>query len=90
MIQEILSAALNSGLWAALFCMLFFYQLRDSKEREKKYVATIDSLADSLKLLHGVDEKCREIIADCNQIKDDCTEIKVQCTEIKRGINDEF
>ena len=41
--------ALNSGLWAMLFVGLFITQMRDSKAREEKYQALVESLAEKLK-----------------------------------------
>lgn len=58
--EEILKAALESGLWAVLFCVLLLYQLRDGRARESKYRETIASLIDKLNVLEevrqGVDE----------------------------------
>ena len=49
--------ALANGLWCALFVFLFFYQLRDSKTREEKYVSIIEDLSESFKTVHEIDEK---------------------------------
>lgn len=52
--EDILGAALESGLWAALFCVLLAYLLRDSRVREQKYRDTIDSLMRGLGVLDEV------------------------------------
>ena len=52
--EDILRAALESGLWAALFCVLLAYLLRDSRVREQKYRDTIDSLMRGLGVLDEV------------------------------------
>ncbi|MCI8487264.1 MAG: hypothetical protein HFE36_00965 [Clostridia bacterium] len=52
--EDILRAALESGLWAALFCVLLAYLLRDSRVREQKYRDTIDSLMRGLSVLDEV------------------------------------
>ena len=54
---DILKLALANGLWCALFVFLFFYQLRDSKTREEKYVSIIEDLSESFKTVHEIDEK---------------------------------
>ena len=80
---EILAAALNSGLFAALFCFLFIFQLKDSKEREKKYNKTISALLNGLKNISGVDEKCLKIESDIKAIRGDCADIKTDTAAIK-------
>ncbi len=47
--SEIMSYALESGIWATLFCFLFLYMLKDSRNREKKYTLTIESRCTQLK-----------------------------------------
>lgn len=42
---EILKAALNQGIWAALFVVLLFYVLRTSNEREKRLIECVDRLS---------------------------------------------
>ena len=49
--ESILQMATEYGIWAALFVLLFFKQLKESKTREEKYQATIESLADKLKMI---------------------------------------
>ena len=46
--------ALNSGLWAMLFVGLFITQMRDSKAREEKYQALVESLAEKLKIVEEI------------------------------------
>lgn len=72
MIEEIIRLAISNGLWAALFCLLFIYQLKDSSSREKKYVATIDSLSQGLKGTEQTAAECRLIREDLKEIKEDC------------------
>lgn len=60
--EEILKAALESGLWAALFCVLLLYQLRDGRARECKYRQTIDALIGRLGVLDGVATDVRETL----------------------------
>ena len=49
--ESILEMATQSGIWAVLFVVLFYKQIKESKEREDKYQSTIDALADKLKML---------------------------------------
>ena len=62
--EQIWETALNSGLWAMLFVGLFITQMKDSKAREEKYQALVDSLAEKLKLVE-------EIKLDINEIKNE-------------------
>lgn len=59
--NEIFELALANGLWAVLFLWLFFYQIKDSRKREEKFMAIIDSLADSLEVVHSLDLKMDNI-----------------------------
>ena len=54
--EQIWEQALNSGLWAMLFVGLFITQMRDSKAREEKYQALVDSLAEKLKIVEVIKE----------------------------------
>lgn len=54
--EQIWDLALNSGLWAMLFVGLFITQMRDSKAREEKYQALVDSLAEKLKVVEVIKE----------------------------------
>ena len=54
--EQIWETALNSGLWAMLFVGLFITQMRDSKAREEKYQALVDSLAEKLKIVEEIKE----------------------------------
>jgi hypothetical protein len=68
MVNEILNMALGNGIWAALFCLLFFYQLKDSRNREKSYLSAIDGLMSRLEDLKFVEAKCMEIKEDTEMI----------------------
>ncbi len=74
--SEIMSYALESGIWATLFCFLFLYMLKDSRNREKKYTLTIESLCTHLNNLSSVLEMCQLIRDDCEDIKADAEKIK--------------
>lgn len=54
--QEIMSVVISNGIFAILFVLLFFYQLRDSKKREEKYQQTIEELSKSLGVVHEIKE----------------------------------
>ena len=61
--EQIWETALNSGLWAMLFVGLFITQMKDSKAREEKYQALVDSLAEKLKIVEVIKEDI-DIIKD--------------------------
>lgn len=44
-IQAIIEAALQQGIWAALYIYLFFRMLKENAAREEKYQAMIDQLS---------------------------------------------
>lgn len=47
-IQTIMEAALQQGIWAALYIYLFFRMLKENAAREEKYQAMIDSLSTNI------------------------------------------
>ncbi len=51
---SILEVALSQGIWAALYIYLFFRMLKENKQREDKYQATIDRL--SGKIEQGIED----------------------------------
>ena len=88
MFGEIMSLAIGNGLWAALFCLLFLYQLKDSRSREKKYTATIGSLTKSLGDFKGMKKDCQSIKEDCEAIRVDCGVIKAEGGKALEGIGE--
>ena len=52
--EQVWNVATQSGIWAMLFVSLFFIQIKDSKTREEKYQATIETLADKLKMISDI------------------------------------
>lgn len=59
--ENILQIATESGIWAVLFVVLFYKQMKESKTREEKYQETIESLADKLKMIADIKEDVTEI-----------------------------
>ena len=47
-LSTILKAALEQGIWAALYIYLFFRMLSENKAREDKYQAIIDRLSGNI------------------------------------------
>ena len=54
--EKIFNLAISNGIWAVLFLVLLFFQLKDSKERETKYQKTIENLGKSLQIINDVKE----------------------------------
>lgn len=52
-ISKILELAVGQGIWAALYIYLFFRMLKENKEREDRYQATIDRLSGNIE--DGID-----------------------------------
>lgn len=53
-IQTIMEAALQQGIWAALYIYLFFRMLKENAAREEKYQAMIDRL--STNIAEGIED----------------------------------
>ena len=67
--EKIFNLAISNGIWAVLFLILLFFQLKDSKKREEKYQKTIDALGNSLRVV--------------TEIKDDVEDIKIELKKLK-------
>lgn len=52
---------ISNGIFACLFVWLLFYQLKDSSNREKKYMSIIDKLSSQLDVIEDVKEDVKEI-----------------------------
>lgn len=59
--QEIMSVVISNGIFAILFVLLFFYQLKDSKQREAKYQKTIEELTKHIGIIEGIKEDVEEL-----------------------------
>ena len=59
--DEILTLAIENGLWAVLFLGLFIFVIRDSSNREKKYQKTIKDLTENLGIVKHIKEDVDEI-----------------------------
>ena len=60
--DQIVEYMAANGVWALLFLGLLVYQLKDSKKREEKYTATINSLTEGLGALEGIKQDIKSII----------------------------
>lgn len=85
--EEIVSMIVANGLWAALFCVLLGYELRDSRKREARYTLTITSLSERLSEVGDVKSDTEIIKSDTSVIRADVEEIKadVKAKPARRG-----
>jgi len=67
--EKIFNLAISNGIWAVLFLVLLFFQLKDSKEREIKYQKTIENLGKSLDIINEVKEDVAVIKEEISKIK---------------------
>ena len=71
--EQIINLAISNGLFAVLFLALLIYQLRDSRNREKRYQDTIVKLGHALEIVQSVKhdvEEIKEILHTKNNKKD--------------------
>ena len=59
--DEIFSVAITNGLFACLFVALLVYELKDSRQREKKYQSMIESLASRMSSIETIKDDIEEI-----------------------------
>lgn len=91
--NEALNIAISNGIFATLFVCLLVYELKDSRNREKKYQGTIDNLNKSLGTVGDISENLQKvgdeiciIEDDVQVIKDDVSNIKKDVVELKNGV----
>lgn len=82
--DEIISLVVANGLFAVLFCGLLVYELRDSRNRERRYDRTIRALTDKLDVIRSVKSDTVRIRSDVAELAADVTEIKNASTP-RRG-----
>lgn len=58
---EIIKMVISQGIFAVLFVWLFFDTRKDSKQREEKYINTIDKLTDKISIVEDIKEDVEEI-----------------------------
>lgn len=59
--DEVFGVALTNGIFACLFVALLVYELKDSRQREKKYQKTIETLTSRLVTIEKIHEDVDEI-----------------------------
>lgn len=69
MIDEIMKLAISNGLWAVLFVFLFFFQIKDSKKREKNYIEIIQELSKEVGIIKKVDNDLKTISNNVLNVK---------------------
>lgn len=67
--EKIFNLAISNGIWAVLFLVLLFFQLKDSKKREEKYQKTIETLGASLKVVTEIKEDVEDIKIELKKLK---------------------
>ena len=69
--SELIKVIISNGIFAMLFVYLFFYQLKDSEQREEAYRKTIDELASHLTVIEEVKEEVESIKSYLERREDD-------------------
>lgn len=59
--ETIFKTIISQGAWALLFVWLLFDSRKDSKQREEKYINTIDKLTDKISIVQDIKEDVEEI-----------------------------
>lgn len=59
--QDVISVVISNGIFATLFVLLFFYQLKDSRRREIKYQSTIAELTKHIGTIQEIKEDVEEL-----------------------------
>jgi len=59
--NEFIKLFATQGAWAILFVWLLFDSRKDSKQREERYINTIDKLTDKISIVEDIKEDVEEI-----------------------------
>ena len=59
--EQIINLAISNGMFAVLFLGLLVYQLKDSRNREKRYQETIIKLGNALDVVQSVKHDVEDI-----------------------------
>ena len=59
--KDVISVVISNGIFAILFVLLFFYQLKDSRRRETKYQNTIAELTKHIGTIHEIKQDVEEL-----------------------------
>ena len=86
MIDEIMSLAVGNGIWTALFCFLFLYMLKDTRNREAKYNSLIENLNTQLDKTTSALKICEAIKNDCEIAANMSVEIRSNTECIREGL----
>lgn len=70
--ESVIDTVVANGAWAALFCLLLIFELKDSRKREEKYQETIFTLGEDLGVVREVADDVKEIKRDLRRVSDSC------------------
>lgn len=84
--DEIVSLVVANGIFAVLFCGLLIFELRDSRNRESRYMHTINALNERLKTVDSVRTDTAEIKTDVDEIKTDAKILRSDAEQIKHVV----
>ncbi len=68
-LSKILELAVGQGIWAVLYIYLFFRMLKENKEREDRYQATINCLTSNVEA--GIEKINIQLAAMSGHTQDD-------------------
>ena len=86
--DEIISLVVANGLFAVLFCGLLVYELRDSRNRERRYDRTIRALTDKLDVIKSVKSDAVSIRADVEDLAADVEDLAADVTELRSDVTE--
>ena len=74
---------MQTGCSPCCFAVWLVYELRDSRNRERKYTQTIRALTDRLDAVKTVKTDVEQVKTDVNRLADDLSELRSDVGEIK-------
>lgn len=85
--EEVFNLAVNNWIWAVLFCALLIFQLKDSKEREKKYQKTISDLNGSLTVVKEVNKNVVHVKDGVNKMANNVVSITKKVNKLTNEVS---
>jgi len=72
MMEEVVKLACTNGLWAVMFVVLLLHQIKTSNQREQKYQALLEKLANNVAIIKNVDKNVRAVAKNVDVMLTTC------------------
>ncbi|MDD4408604.1 MAG: BhlA/UviB family holin-like peptide [Clostridia bacterium] len=86
--QELINVVISNGIFATLFVALLYFQLKDSSQREKKYIAVIEKFSKQLDAVEDVKENISKHFDSVDNVSYDISKQSEAIENVKQDISE--